>query len=129
MRERCYRIVNLTRQTVVAGRARLATHWWQRAIGLLRDSHLDQNEALILPGATAIHTVGMRFAIDLIVVNRQGTVQAMIAGLPPGRLTPWWRGVQAVIECPVGTIQRSATQLGDRVLWTEGSPEASQRQK
>ncbi|MBI4355652.1 MAG: DUF192 domain-containing protein [Candidatus Omnitrophica bacterium] len=117
-----YLIVNQTKQAVLATRGRLAAHWWERAIGLLRESHLEPEEALILPGAAAIHTVGMRFAIDVIVVDRQGTVLAMVSGLPPGRFSPWWRRARAVIECPVGAIQRSATQVGDRMVWSQTQP-------
>ena len=119
---RTYQIVNLTRQTILATRARLAASWWERAVGLLTRRRLEDGEALILPGAGSIHTIGMRFPIDVLVVNRHGEVQAALQSLPPGRLSPWWRGVGAVIECPVGTIHRSSTTTGDRLAWSAVPP-------
>ena len=117
-----YRVVNLTKQAIIATRARLAASWWARAVGLLTRRRLEDGEALILPKACSIHTCGMRFPIDVVVVNREGRVQAVVAPMPPWRLSPWWREAGAVIECPVGTLARSSTVAGDRVTWSPEPP-------
>lgn len=45
-----------------------------RAFGLLFRSRLSPGEALHLNPCNAIHTVGMRYAIDLIFLDRDGAI-------------------------------------------------------
>jgi uncharacterized membrane protein (UPF0127 family) len=45
-----------------------------------------------------------------------------------GRRTPVYRAAQYAIELPVGTIEASGTEVGDRLSWRPGTAEATDSQ-
>jgi uncharacterized protein len=45
-----------------------------RTLGLARLDHLDPDHALRIPKCSSIHMFGMRFALDLIWLGKDGTV-------------------------------------------------------
>ena len=106
---------------IASTRAPLATDavvartWRARAQGLLGRTSLPAREALIFPRCRAIHTVGMRFPIDIIFVDRRWRVVAVRAHVPPGRpLVASWRAWGA-IEMASGAVARAHLRLGDRL--------------
>jgi uncharacterized membrane protein (UPF0127 family) len=83
--------------------------------GLLGRTGLQPDSALILAPCWAIHSWFMRFAIDVVFVDRTGTVVKVRPALRPWRIAIA-RGAFAVIELPPGAIACSATVNGDRLL-------------
>jgi uncharacterized protein len=72
-----------------------------RALGL---SHLPRERAgagLLIPRCSCVHTFGMRFALDLVFLDRAGRAFAVRRGVPRRRLA-WRRGADAVLELPQG---------------------------
>ena len=57
--------------------------------GLLGRADLPDGVAMLLPGATLLHTVGMKFALDIAFLGRDGRVVRVLRGVPPGRLFVW----------------------------------------
>jgi uncharacterized membrane protein (UPF0127 family) len=112
--------VERTRQVVVE-RARVARTWRQRMVGLLAHRRLPADEALIFPACTSIHTLGMRFPIDVIVVDRQWRVVALRERLAPGRVVLPVRHAWGVVEAACGTLERVGLQVGDRLLVIAGT--------
>jgi uncharacterized membrane protein (UPF0127 family) len=105
----------------VAERARLARTWRQRMVGLLAHRRLPVDEALMFPRCNSIHTVGMRFPIDAIFVDRGWRVVAVREGVAPGRLMlPVWRA-WGVVEAAAGTVQRVGLRVGDRLVVIAGT--------
>ena len=105
-------------QRLLADRAHVARSWWARMVGLLNRSSLPPGEALIFPGCQSIHTVGMRFAIDVIFINRQWRVVSLQPAIPPGRflLSAW--NAWGVVEMTSGTLDRVELQIGDQLRVT-----------
>ena len=100
---------------VLAERAVMARTWRSRLIGLLGRSRLQDGEAMVFPACRSIHTVGMRFAIDVLFLDQAGRVIAARAGLKPWRLAgPVWRAWTAV-ELPAGSLARHSVGVGDLV--------------
>ncbi|MFL5833606.1 MAG: DUF192 domain-containing protein [Solirubrobacterales bacterium] len=65
-------------------------------------SRLERGEAgpgLLIPRCSSVHTFGMRFALDLYFLDRQGRVISVRRSVPPRRLA-WQRGAAAVLEIP-----------------------------
>lgn len=50
---------------------------------------------------SAVHTMGMSFAIEVVAVDRKGRV-AEVRTLAPNRFA-WFRGTSYVVELPAGT--------------------------
>lgn len=71
-----------------------------RLLGL---AGLDAEEAgngLLIPRCRSVHTIGMRFDLDLVFLDRDGIVVAIRRGLPPGRARVAERAAVAVLELP-----------------------------
>lgn len=92
-------------------RIRHARRFWQRAIGLLGRRALAADEALLIRPCSSIHTFGMRFAIDVVFLDRAGVVLALHPALPPWR-TARCRGAQAVLELAAGGAARAGICCG-----------------
>ena len=92
-----------------------------KLMGLMGRASLPAGHALWLPGETGIHMFFMRIPIDAVFVGRPGadgnrSVVAARTGLRPWTgLVPLIRGADGVLELPVGTVVRTATERGDSI--------------
>ena len=109
------RVHNLSRDAALADRADVADSFWRRLRGLLGRDGLGAGEGLVITPCTSVHMLGMRFPLDVLHLDRSGTVLRAISGLQPGQFGPMvWRSHVAV-ELPAGTIAATCTTAGDRV--------------
>ena len=108
-------ILNTTRNTVLGDRIRIAETSLSRMIGLLGQRSLEPGTGLLIFPSQAIHTVAMRFAIDVIFVDRKWRVVHLRPAMVPYRLTGiHWRA-RCVLELPVGVIAQTSTGIGDQL--------------
>ncbi len=106
------RILNMTRSTVVAESIRRAANPWTRFIGLLGRGGLAEGEGLHIVPCSSVHMLFMRFALDIVYLDRSGRVVKTVERLKPWRLSAG-RGAYSTLELPVGTVQRTGTRPGD----------------
>ena len=118
------RIENVTTGSVVADQATVARTFPARVIGLLARRRFEFGEALVFPDCRSIHTIGMRFPIDVVFVSREWRVVAVRSPVAPGRLTVGAWHASATIELPTGTAKRASVRVGDqlRFIDTEAQP-------
>jgi uncharacterized membrane protein (UPF0127 family) len=111
----------VSRETVLATSLESADSLWAKFMGLMGRASLASGAGLWLPESNGIHMMFMRFPIDAVFVGRPGAgglrpVVSVHRGLPAWRgLVPLVRGAHGVLELPVGTIDASATAVGDEV--------------
>ena len=110
-------IVNQTQNTLLAQKAFVADSLVLRFIGLLRHDFLPEGEGLIITQCKSIHMFFMKFAIDVIFVDRKKNVVGLLRAIQPFRLSPYYWRSEYAIELPVGQIDRTKTRLGDKILW------------
>jgi len=72
-----------------------------RLRGLAGLRAIDTRLGLELPRTRSIHTLGMRFDLDLIWLDADGAVVRVDRGVPPGRLRSC-RSARSVIEVAAG---------------------------
>ncbi|MCC6175032.1 MAG: DUF192 domain-containing protein [Chloroflexi bacterium] len=106
---------NASRDRVLADRADLADWFWPRLRGLLGRTSLAPGEGLVIVPCGSIHMLGMRFAIDVLHLDRDGRILRAVPNLRPWRLGPIVRRSRSVVELPAGTIEASGTQAGDQI--------------
>ena len=118
---RPWMLEDATAGALVARHVEAALDSASRRRGLLgRDSLRDT--ALVIAPCSAIHTFFMRFPIDVIFIDRQGVVVKVTPDLPAWRMSGAW-GAYAVCEVASGTVRRTGTRAGNRlILRTAGSP-------
>ncbi|HUD45125.1 MAG TPA: DUF192 domain-containing protein [Patescibacteria group bacterium] len=73
-----------------------------RVIGLLK---ADKPYPLHIKTRWGIHTFGMKYAIDVVILDDNFTVQAIKTSLEPWRIFLWNPKFKHVLELPEGTIQ------------------------
>jgi hypothetical protein len=84
-----------------------------RAVGLLGRRELATGAAMWIRPCRSIHTLGMRFAIDAVFLDRRLEVVRVCRGVRPWRVVPLvWRA-RSVVELPAGTA--AAVEVGDRL--------------
>ena len=90
----------------------------RRMRGLLGRRALPPDEGIVLRPAWSIHTAFMRFAIDVIFVDRVGRVARLIRDLRPWHVAAAF-GASATIECAAGTIAARDVAIGDQLCLEE----------
>ena len=108
-------IINLTKQTWLATKVRKADNFLTRLVGLLKRTHLGPEEALWLMPSKGIHTIGMKFPIDVLFLTKDNEVVGLISGMLPYRISSVHFRGYSVVELPNGTIRKSRTELGDKL--------------
>ena len=108
-------IFNVAKGAVIAQQAKLTVSFGQRMKGLLGQDSLVANEALILKPCSSIHTFFMRFAIDVLFLDKNMRIVRLIQNMPPNRLSPIVWASKMAIELPAGKISQTNTQIGDRI--------------
>lgn len=108
------RIVNVTRQTELGYRIETADRGPRRRKGLLGRNSLDPGEGLWIVPCEAVHTFAMRFAIDLVYLDRKRRVLKVRHSVPPARISGCLRA-HSVLELPAGTVQDAQVAPGDQL--------------
>ncbi len=112
-----YTVINETRNCTVANRVRRAFTSTTRRKGLLGVTHLDENAGLWIVPCEAVHTFFMRIPIDVVFVGRNGRVKKIRPHLSAWRMSLCLSG-RSVLELAAGTIEKSGTQVGDRLIFS-----------
>jgi uncharacterized membrane protein (UPF0127 family) len=107
-------LANLTKQTIVADQCRFADTVPKRMVGYLNRKSIQEGEGLLIDRCFGVHTLGMRFSIDVLFLDKNYRVIRLVRALPPVRICFVPKAVY-VIELPVGTIDRSSTDVGDQI--------------
>jgi uncharacterized membrane protein (UPF0127 family) len=109
------RLVNARTGEALAERIELATTRTERRRGLLGRRRLPPRFALVLLPCAAIHTAFMRFAIDVIFLDRNGHALRIAHRLRPWRIALALRA-RSVVELPAGSLAGIDLVRGDRVV-------------
>lgn len=106
---------NATRNVVLSDRTRVANTMVTRLVGLLSTKSLGEGEGLWIEPCNSIHTWFMKFTIDAVFLDKQGSVVKLAPRMKPWKLTSIARKARGVLELPEGVIEKSGTQVGDQV--------------
>lgn len=92
----------------------------QRMRGLLGRRDLPVGEGLLIERCGSIHTIGMRFAIDVVFLDSRWQVCRIARQVRPGRLCVWggWRAARA-LEVASGWLDATTVTPGTCVAWVE----------
>lgn len=107
----------------VLASAQVAANRSERRHGLLGRQTFDG--AFVLPQCRCVHTIGMRFAVDIAFLDIDSRVTKIIS-LPRFRLSAPVRQAATVIEAQKGAFERWGVRVGDTLeirTLHEGDPE------
>ena len=108
------KVWNRNRGTILAEAAEVADTSAKRRTGLLKHSTLAPGEGLWIAPCEAVHSFGMKFAIDVVYLDRKKRVRKIRREMVPRRLSACLTA-HSVLELPVGVIDSSRTEPGDQL--------------
>jgi len=108
---------NRTRTTYLATELLIARTHWSRFRGLMATdaSRFRPGQGLWIVPSHGVHTFAMRFPIDAVYLNQERIVIHLEQGLKPWRVAAVRVHAASVLELPIGTVNDTKTEVGDRV--------------
>lgn len=111
--------INHTTGQILADRVNVARSFFQRTKGLLGRNSMERGEGLYISKCASIHTFFMKFAIDVLFLDKDMIVTRAIIGIKPYGLafSPW--STTGVLEFWHGALEDTPCSVGDRISITE----------
>ena len=105
---------NQNRGTVLGDSVAVARTRAARNTGLLKHKSLDAGHGLWIDPCPSVHTFFMKFAIDLVYLDKRLRVRKVRYAVPPWRVSGclWAR---SVLELPAGSVAETGTKPGDQL--------------
>ncbi len=104
------KVMNKTKQTVLVPHIQEKTSFFAKNRGLIGST---VSQAIMFSTHFGIHTFGVLYSIDVVILNKKNEVVALHQELKPKRIFLWNPLYSQVLELPAGTIQKSHTTKGD----------------
>jgi uncharacterized protein len=117
-----FKVLNLTRGTVLATRLEVADSGKKRRKGLLGREDFPPGEGLWIVPCESVHTFFMRFPIDLIYLDKEHRIRKVRRNVGAWRLSACLLA-HSVLELPAGTARSTQTQPGDVLRFMPAVPE------
>jgi uncharacterized protein len=105
---------NLNKNTMLADRADIADTSATRNKGLLKHTGLAEGEGLWIVPCEGVHSFFMKFAIDVVFLNKKRQVTKLRPNMVKNRIALSLRA-HSTLELPVGMIAKSRTEVGDQM--------------
>jgi uncharacterized membrane protein (UPF0127 family) len=99
---------------VLSKECTVAASFRTRLIGLLNHSELARDESLLLEPCNQVHSMFMRFPIDVVFLSKENTVIA-VSELKPWRMTKIHFKASRVLELPLGRCRELNLKPGDQL--------------
>jgi uncharacterized protein len=113
----CGYVLNCTRRQYLATRLAIANRHWSRLLGLMgrAPGTFSAGDGLWILPCRGVHTLGMRFAIDVLYLSSDKVVVHLEHGLSPWRFAPVRLRASSVLELPENTLHATGTTIGDEL--------------
>lgn len=120
-----FSVRNAGRGMTLATRARLASSYWDRLMGLMGRKRIEDGGGLFITRSASIHSFFMRFRFDAVFIDRENRVVSVVPAM-----RQWWiafggRGAKDVIELPAGVAASTGTQRGDLLVFEAADAESA----
>jgi uncharacterized protein len=109
-------VYNQTKETFLALRVKVADSVLGRLIGLLGRKSLKPDSGVWIVPANSIHSIGMLFTFDAVMIDKDFKVVGTRELVRPFRIVWPKRRAESVIELPAHSVFRSRTEVGDQLL-------------
>jgi uncharacterized membrane protein (UPF0127 family) len=103
---------NLTTGETLATHVNAARSPWDRLVGWLYRSTISADEGLLFGRCAAVHTLGMRSAIDILFLDHHDRVSDVMPNVKPGRPHVGRLGAHSVLEMGPGFIDTHDVRVG-----------------
>ena len=116
---------NADREVDLGDRVRVADRWWPRLRGMIGHPEPTDGEGLLLSPCQGVHMHWMGYPLDVAFLDDEGRVVALYHGLRPWRFSKTHKNAACALELKAGTLERTLTEVGDRLTWVESGQAAA----
>ena len=116
---KAFKYINGTSNEVIAHKVFTGDNFFRRLFGLLFKRPLNNGEALLIKGCKSIHTMGMRYSIDVLFIDEGGKVLSIFKNMGPWRFTPYIAEAESVLESRFGSLNGKTIKEGDRIIFVQ----------
>jgi len=109
------RLINQSKNVVLAENVVLANSFFKRIKGLLGRKDFLSDQAIILDPCNSVHTFFMHFTIDVLFVDKDYRVVEILPQLGPNRISRIYWHSSRVIELSAGRLSLTNTQAQDQL--------------
>lgn len=92
-----------------------ANSFFSKLSGLITRKKLRDNQGFLIRDCNGIHTIGMRYGIDAVFIDRANRVLKIYYDIKPFRVTPFIKGAFSVLETAAGIIKRTSLKESDLI--------------
>ena len=76
----------------------LKSSFFQKLRGLLGVQYLEEKQGIVLAKCRQVHTFGMKFPIDIVVLSREGVVIDFVGDLKANKISRYYKDSYYIIE-------------------------------
>lgn len=84
----------------------------EKTIGLIGSK---SPHAVLIKTRFGIHTFGLKFPIDVLVLDKKDNVAKISKGLKQNRIFVWPPNYNKIIELPKGEVDKNQIRIGDKI--------------
>ena len=92
----------------------IADSFFSRLRGLMGRSHLDKGKGLLLAPCNSIHMLFMRFAIDVVYLDKEFCIKKIARNVSPWIGMSFCFGAWGALELPSGEAERLNLRVGQK---------------
>ena len=93
---------------------------WERMRGLLGRKQLSEQDALLIAPCSSVHTIGMKYPIDIIYLDMKGKVLKTVSELKPLRFSLCFNA-SYTLELAPGFLRCTPVKKGEMLEWRNQS--------
>ena len=111
--------INIARKEQPRNTVVIASHaktFFSRLRGLLGKKPLESTEGLLITPCSQVHTIGMRYPLDVVYLDKNGVVVKCVENLRPFRLSAA-RGAKHTLELAAHSITKLGIKPGEHLVW------------
>ncbi len=108
------KVINKTKKTILAENIIIPTSLLDQSLGLLK---YPKPAAMMLHTRFGIHTFGMSYPIDVLILNKQNRIVAINKNMKPNKIFLWNIRYETILELPGETIHKTRTEFGDLIIF------------
>lgn len=111
-----YSIQSNDQRRLLLNKVEIADSFFSRMKGLLQRDGFTESDGILITPCNYVHTIGMRFSIDLVFLNKQNRVVGLKRNMKKNRFAGIMQA-KHTLELPAGKLESLAIGMGDRLSW------------
>lgn len=108
-------VINQESQVVLAAKLAIAQTFWLRLKGLIGTTTLASGEGLLIRPCGSVHTIGMKYPIDVLFLSSDLRVLKVVHAMGTMRTACCLNSAMA-LELPAGTAAKTGTVAGQQLI-------------